>query len=472
MPLLFQSAAEWRRRADALVQQGRYAEAAECYRREAAIYRKNGDFNGAKVEEAKADRWTSTLKLFAHLPGNPPPARIPLAKHEPEYGCYIGAFLDRDERLGDGFMANDQTHRDPEEFRDITGKKLASVFCYLNYGRPFPRKWVDYLKRQGVAPHIAFEPNQGTEVVRDDDYLRRFAMEAGQAGCPIFLRFASEMNGDWVRYGGNPAAYKKMWGLVCSRMRQFAPNVAMLWCVNHIPELPIPQFYPGDDYVDWVGINFYSVPFYDNDPNRPGLADNPADRLRYVYNTFALRKPIAICEFGASHFSSADNQDRSDWAAQKIAELYTSLPRLYPRVKLVDIFNNDNMKYAQPGRQLNNYSVTDTDVVRTGYARAVSPEYFLSEVGGDARPAPIVAMGPSLRAPRGILRVSAWARCYSMRATVVYELDGKRVAADHEPGPREVSLRLEGSGVRKLTAVLLDDRGKVAARTETKIIIA
>lgn len=476
MPLFRQeSAAELRRRADALVGQGRYAEAADCYRKEAAIYRSKGDINGAIVEEAKADRYTSTVRLYVHLPGDPPgagPQTGPLAKHEPAYGCYIGAFLDRDDQLGRGFMFNDQIHKDPTDFARITGKKLASVFCYLNWGRPFPNGWVEKLRNQGVAPHIAWEPNQGLQVVQDDAYLTQFAQQAGRAGCPIFLRYASEMNGDWVRYGGNPEEYKRKWILVQKRFAQYAPNVAMIWCANHIPEVPIPLYYPGDEYVDWVGVNFYSVPFYDNLPSRPGLADNPADRLRAIYRLYAAKKPIAICEFGASHFSTADNTERSDWAVRKIAELYSALPRLYPRVKLIDIFDNNNLKYAEAGRQLNNYCVTDTDVVRTGYSRAVAPDYFLSDVASDFRATPVVPMKDGLKVPRGMLKVSSLARCYAENFTVLYELDGQKVAADAEPGPRETLLRLTTAGTRVLTATVLDEKSRVATKTTVKLIVS
>ncbi len=470
-----ESAAELRRRAEAFVRQGRYAEAADCYRREAAIYRRNGDFDGAKVEEMKADRWTSTLRLFAHLPDYRPAAtRTQLAKFEQPYGCCIGAFLDRDERLGRSFTdENSQSHYDPDAFGQMTGKKLASAFCYVSYGRRFPSRWVSRLKDQGVVPHIAFEPNQGLEVVDDDEYLRGFARDAAQADWPVFLRFASEMNGDWTRYGGDPLRYKIKWATVQKVMAKFAPNVAMVWCVNAIPEKPIPSFYPGDGYVDWVGINFYSVPFFDNDINRDGTWANPADSLRFVYDMYASRKPIMICEYGASHRASLDNKDRSAWAAKKIHELYASLPRLYPRVKLVDIFDNDNLTYAQPGRQLNDYSVTNSEIVRAAYSEAVAPDYFLSDVAGVSsykRPTPILSIpAAGLTVPRGILRVSAWARSYADRFSVTYTLNGQAVRTLTEPGPRNVELKVLRPGLHKLEAVLRDSQGRVAARAESKI---
>ena len=468
-----QSAAEWRRRAEGLARAGKFAEAAEAYRKEAAIYRKNGDTEGAKVEEAKAARLSSGIRLFAHLPGVEPKIMSPLAKWEPPYGCYLGGFIDRDERLSSTFNdENFQSHEDPEAFGELTGKKHASVFCYLSYGRPFPKKWVARLKAQGVAPHIAWEPNEGLQVVQRDSYLRQFALDCAAAQCPIFLRFASEMNGDWTRYGGDANAqdYIVKWQLVQQVFGQLAPNVAMVWCVNVIPEKNITKFYPGDAFVDWVGINFYSVPFYDNDPSRPGLADNPADYLKYVYATYATKKPIAICEFGASHLSKADSKDRSAWASKKINELYASLPRLYPRVKLVDIFDMDNLKYATPGRQLNNYSITDSDEVLAGYKRAIAPDYFLSRIGATAQVATTVAIpATGLSVPSGELRISAWARCYANDFRVTYKLDGKDAASIAEPGAREATVTLS-QGLHKLAALVTDDKGRVAARTEASVI--
>ncbi|MDX1934548.1 MAG: glycosyl hydrolase [Capsulimonadales bacterium] len=465
-----QSAAELRRLADALVAKGRYREAAEMYRREAAIYRKNGDVNGAKVEEMKAARWTSDIRLYAHLPDYRPASyRTALSKLEPPYGCALGAFLDRDERLGQPFRANDQRHGDPTKFGELTGKKLASVFCYLSYGRRFPREWVEWLKERNIVPHIAWEPNSGLGSVREDAYLRQFARDLAAADWPVIVRFASEMNGDWTAYGRDPAAYKDAWRLVHRVLNDATDKAVMVWCVNVIPEKPIPSFYPGDEHVDWVGINFYAVPYHDNDINRPGLWENPADNLDFVYRTYASKKPIMICEFGASHLSRVDGKDRSAWAANKINELYSSLPRLYPRVKLIDIFDNDNLTYAMPGRQLNNYSVTDSETVLRGYSRAVGTDYFLSDFEPYRRPTPVVPLIKALSVPRGILRVSSWSRCYSERYAVVHTLDGKNLPPMTDSGAREVELGLS-PGPHRLTATLLDDRGRLAARAEARII--
>ena len=50
-------------------------------------------------------------------------------------------------------------------------------------------------------------------------------------------------------------------------------------------------------------------------------------------------------------------------------QLYSALPRLYPRVKAVHWLSMNNLKHAMPGRQLNNYSLLDEPAVAAQYAR-------------------------------------------------------------------------------------------------------
>ena len=225
--------------------------------------------------------------------------------------------------------------------------------------------------------------------------------------------------------------------------------------------------------MDWVGVNFYSVPFHDNDRRRSGEHENPADELRFLYSRYAARKPIMICEYGASHRSAVDRKDRPEWAALKIAQLYASLPRLYPRVKCIDIFDNDNMRYAGYGRRLNNYSVTGSAPVLDAYREAVADDYFLSRFVSPTAPprAPIVPLVEGASFARGILRVSAWARSHVPRPTVTYSLGGREVFRSRTPGSYSADLRLDRPGAHRLLALVLDDRGRVAARAERNIIV-
>jgi len=417
-----QSAYAWRQAADASVDARLYEAAAVAYRREAALRRKEGDPNAAAVEEGKARRWETQAQLYREAPAEVSTSNG--AKFEPSSGCYVGAIVERDPRV----------QGDHRTFNELTGKEHSIFFDYRNYGMAFSDRWADALQSVGAAAQIAFEPNGGLDAVQDGGYLRSFARAAGASGIPIFLRFAGEFNGDWVRYSGDPAKYVEKWRLVHRVMREEAPNVAMVWVPNVMPEEPIPAFYPGDEYVDWVGVNFYAVHHHNNSLEHPAEHENPADSLRWIYDRYSRKKPVMIGEFAATHYCRADDQQLPEFSADKLRALYAALPRLYPRVKAVHWYDIDNTTHqVRTGRDTNNFSLTDNETVLNAYRSAVRSPYFLSQVPASGESTPSVTyegLKPGARLS-GTVRLSAWVKSYVERPTVVYRLDGKPQAASN-----------------------------------------
>ncbi|KAJ3074781.1 hypothetical protein HDU98_010272 [Podochytrium sp. JEL0797] len=130
------------------------------------------------------------------------------------------------------------------------------------------------------------------------------------AGHPLFIRFASEMNGNWFQYGQQPNEYVATWQRVITRWRSSLgankDKVAFIWSPNSgngypffggefsinvnatdaatLANLktmdtngngvldplddPYYPYYPGDAYVDWVGMSIYHYglvwPWIDN----------------------------------------------------------------------------------------------------------------------------------------------------------------------------------------------------------------
>ncbi len=195
---------------------GKFDLAARLESQQSALYRAKGLEDAAIIHQNRAAALTSQLRIFADVPTTARGAGklYTGAPLEPVVGCYLGAFIDRDDSLGAPFYGeNFQSHRSPAQFRRATGKNPGSLFIYLRYGAPFPARWVAALKAAGTIPHLAWEPNNLNQV-RDDAYLRSFARAAKNADWPIFFRFASEMNGAWTPYHGNPALYKAKFRLV------------------------------------------------------------------------------------------------------------------------------------------------------------------------------------------------------------------------------------------------------------------
>ena len=84
----------------------------------------------------------------------------------------------------------------------------------------------------------------------------------------VYLRLAHEMNGNWYPWGaavgGNSAAnYILMWqrvrGIFWAKGLD-ARAVQWIWAVNHedVGLTRAEDYYPGDAYVDWIGIDGYN----------------------------------------------------------------------------------------------------------------------------------------------------------------------------------------------------------------------
>ena len=352
------------------------------------------------------------------------------ARLEPTNGAYLGAFIDRDDAIPDYFLdENFQRHARAEDWAQLVGKPHASHFMYLRYGNKFPRAWIEHLKKQGVIPHIAWEPIH-LKFVQDDKYLRDFARDARRANWPIFFRFASEMNGDWTPYHGNPKLYREKFRLVNRVLHEEAPLAATIWCVNNPPLGDIQKYYPGDDGCDWVGVNFYAPVYYDNNRNRPARDDNPLSLLDPVYKTFAARKPIAICEFAASHRSIVDKRSETAFSQEKLTLLYDALPRLYPRVKMINWFSMNTIRHTTAGKTKSDYSLGGNTEVRSAYARAIAPAYYRSTYAKNIRD--VVLMPRALQenqSVNGVLPLSLWAKTYVARPKAYLEANGKIIYA-------------------------------------------
>jgi hypothetical protein len=468
--------AAYRELGDIYTAQGAYAEASRIFREEAAQYRLKKLSDAAIIVDQKAARYDTKVQLFLERAPTSQEVKSLYAKAqlEPFVGAYLGAFIDRDDNLEETFMdENFQTHRTPEEFARAVGKPHGTLFMYMRYGNKFPREWILRLKAANVIPHIAWEPHNLNEV-RDDAYLQNFAKACREVDWPIFIRFASEMNGKWTPYHGNPTLYRQKFRLVHSVLHRYAPRVATIWCVNNPPLDNAHAYYPGDDGCDWVGVNFYSVPFYENKRNRPAFDDSPLALLDPIYKRYAARKPIAICEYAASHRPALDNVARPEFAIQKMSILYGALPRLYPRVKLIDWFNMSSIRYPTPGKTLNDYTLLSEPSKLATYRRLTSSPYFLAGYQELGSPIPQLprAITPN-QVVRGFAKFSVWSNFQLNGTKVLCTLGNKVVYASARPGAHEINLDLSRGpfGRQTVTAYVYDARNRFVNSTFATINI-
>ena len=455
-----------RKLAEAYEANGQYQKAADTYYREAQVHLKRGDTDAYLVVKGKGDALSSEIQLFVQEDGTYAKPQN-LAKYEPSAGLYIGAFVEYDKSVGP---------KNVKAFNQITGKNHAIYYTYHEYGNPFPVNWAAQVKAAGAAIQLSLEPNKGLDIVQDNAYLREFARNAKQAGVPIFLRFASEMNGNWVAWNGNPAKYIEKFRLVSQVMKEEAPNVAMVWAPNSVPQKEITKYYPGDQWVDWVGFNLYSVCFFNGDPNQPADTVNPLDLLDFVYKEYADQKPIMVAEYGATHYSTAGNLDATRFAVTKMNMLYQGVRMLYPRVKAIHWYSVNNLEKAHSAdRRLNNFSLTENQKVLEAYKKMISDPYFLSQVqngpfvtddgGAKLKISPLAGMTVS---SNGQIKGLGWVKTYDPYISkVVYKLDNKYLSESYQyPFGFTLDAGKLTSGKHVITAVAFDSKGREAARKD------
>jgi len=226
------------------------------------------------------------------MAGAPVPAG-PLELILPEDGAYTGAYVD----FGEG--EDDVTYDAIADFAKMTGKELALVAMGSFWGEQvFPDKQVRIISAYGAVPLIFWSPwdrpyREGrgpdrfnvTDILAGkwDDYIDRWADGAKAYGKPLMVTWGLEANGSWfpwcgVYYGAGevigeeqgrplyagPETVKKANRHVIDRVRaRGVDNILWGYHANNAslpkgtPWNTIAAYYPGDDYVDWLGLSAY-----------------------------------------------------------------------------------------------------------------------------------------------------------------------------------------------------------------------
>lgn len=145
-----------------------------------------------------------------------------------------------------------------------------------------------------------------------DAYLTQYAKDIVKTGLPMGIRMNHEMNGDWYPWAegvnnNQKGDYVKVWRHVHDIFEKQGANklVMWIWAPNIINNLAssnktyehLAALYPGDEYVDWVGVSAYLRPNYraDNDFSFAYTFDATLNQLRKLTD-----KPIYLAEIGAS----------------------------------------------------------------------------------------------------------------------------------------------------------------------------
>lgn len=172
-----------------------------------------------------------------------------------------------------------------------------------------------------------------------DLYFKDYAKKAKEFGKPILFRLDNEMNGDWCTYSSyytskDTKLYIDKWKYIHNFFKEAgADNVLFVWN-PHDKSFPnfawnnYLNYYPGDDYVDVIGITGYN-----NGTYYPGEVWRTFSQIYDpVYNEYSqiFKKPMMITEFACA----ATGGDKALW----IQDMFNNFSR-YPNIKLAIWWN-------------------------------------------------------------------------------------------------------------------------------------
>lgn len=234
------------------------------------------------------------------------------------------------------------TTGDLDRFIAATGTRpeVVDTFEAWSLNRPLQRGIADTVAARGAQLSVTWEPWDSTGSPTDqpdyslasiiagthDAYIDMYAESIRQYGHPVTIRLMHEMNGSWYPWGdgvnGNrPGQFVLAWQHVQDRFAALGVrNVRWMWAPNGIyrGSASLAGLFPGDAYVDLVGISNYNW----GDQRR----DDSATEWRSFDSLFdpsiaALQsltaKPIWIAETGSSNSGGS----KAQWLANTFAEL-------------------------------------------------------------------------------------------------------------------------------------------------------
>lgn len=262
-----------------------------------------------------------------------------------------------------------------DRFEQDAAKRVGLFAYYRGFAHhpAFDPSEAESVRRRGAIPMITWEPwdytggqKQPAFALRRiaggayDPYIRRWARGIRAWGKPLLLRFAHEMNGDWYPWAeaanGNAAGdYVKAWRHVHRIFRSVGTrNVKWVWSPNvaYPGSTPLAGLYPGDRYVDWVGVDGYNW-----GTSQPGKRWQSFQELFDPTLAEVSRitdKPVMLAEVASSELGG----DKAAW----ITDFFAALKRR-PQIRAFAWFNHDKET---------DWRIQSSDSARAAFAAGVT----------------------------------------------------------------------------------------------------
>lgn len=244
-----------------------------------------------------------------------------------------------------------------KEFEQLVHKKVSIAHFYRGWealSDPTLITQLQTLKNNGWTPMLNVNPYFFSECKFSnmplykaiaqghcDVFLHQAGKNLSHVKTPFYLLFAWEMNNidmEWSisKSGSSTDDFVAAWRHVHTIFKEeHASNIIWVFCPN-IPDNPDSSYknlYPGDQYVDWVGLDGYNwgtTQVWSHWQSFADVFSSPYNQIAQV----AKDKPMLIAEVNATD----QGGNKAAWYEDMFVE---QLPKHFPKVKIVVIYNED-----------------------------------------------------------------------------------------------------------------------------------
>jgi Glycosyl hydrolase family 26 len=263
------------------------------------------------------------------------PTATPLGGGSAAGAIYWGATM-----KGEVYGLEGEAPKNPavwERFEHDAGKQLTLVNTGQSWGQ-FDTATMQQVIDGGAIPLVTMGITSGVtmqEVAegKQDTQIRAWAKAAKAFGYPFMFRPWREMNGAWYSWGRDPHyvdAWRHFHDVV---VEEGATNVTWAWIVNTVwadPGSDPTPYYPGDQYVDWVGLDAYN---WGRNPIQPDIWLSPEQAIDPTLEVLEeiTNKPVALTEVASSEYGG----NKASW----IRDFLGSYLPNHPNIKAMFWFN-------------------------------------------------------------------------------------------------------------------------------------
>lgn len=251
----------------------------------------------------------------------------------------------------------------------------------------FPESLLDSIYMQKSIPMITWEPwlNSFAKDVDDskhvyelieqgyfDHFITEFAEKLKNIKRPIFLRFAHEFDNPfypWYVSSDDAINFKKAW-IHTYEIFKNSDAVNVIWIWNPWKAENVALFYPGKEYVDWIGVNILNY----GHVNKEGEWYD----FKSLYDPFHSEfgnlpsTPVIISEFG----SLKNVQRQNEW----IENGFNVIQSEFKEIKSVVYFNSkvdDNMPNGLVADEYLDWTIPQNFVIKNSFLSKEVPTYVL-----------------------------------------------------------------------------------------------